>query len=124
MPKYCFAQAQRLKMAAFTIPIAYDKTYLVIPRPEAQDTLSDQVRKVLQPFSPDLWCMILGTIALAALLSVWFEDRTISTSPRGRTRDVAMHTGRRKRRAYARLFLDSILQKGTVRNPDEISLCD
>ena len=102
-------------MASFSLPIIYDKTFLVIPRPGTTDSLNDQTQKVLAPFSNELWGLVLVIIVVAALLSVWFSDRA-KASPMGNDRRRAMqqsvtHT-RRRRVAYARLALDSFLQKG------------
>ncbi|KAL7528210.1 hypothetical protein ACHAXR_003461, partial [Thalassiosira sp. AJA248-18] len=46
---------QRLKMTSFTLPLVSDKTYLVIPRPGTNNSLNDQIQKVLAPFSYELW---------------------------------------------------------------------
>lgn len=109
-------QGQRLKMTGFTIPIAQDRTYLVIPKPKKSDSLYDQVRKVLQPFSVELWLLILGIIACASLLSVWFQDNAKPASQGNRRSSLTRNDSRERRRpsAYARLCLDSCLQKGTV----------
>jgi len=107
-----------LRLSAFTLPIVYDKTYLVIPTPEGKgkDTLNYQVLKVLAPFSMGLWGLVLSIIAFAALLSVWFSVDPASATARDlqrgrRTQDNA--TERRPKRVYARLALDSFLEKGT-----------
>ncbi|KAL7545089.1 hypothetical protein ACHAWF_010799 [Thalassiosira exigua] len=109
---------QRLKMAAFTIPVISDKTFLVIPRPDSSDDLSDQIQKVLAPFTYALWGMVIGIIAIVALLSVWFSDRSkaealTSSQTRRRMMTQDQQNWRRKKSAYLRLALDSCLQKGT-----------
>ena len=112
---------QRLQMTAFTIPIVDDKSYLVIPRPGSTDTLKEQTAKVLRPFDSSLWGLVIGVIALTALLSVWYSDRTIESSAQQEPSDrrallSQSHTRtRRTKLAYARLGLDSFLQKGLVR---------
>jgi hypothetical protein len=105
-------------MSAFTIPIVYDKTFLVIPRPGSSAKLRDQVVKVLAPFSNELWSLLLFIILVAALLTVWFADRSElpkSTSGRrlswGRIKNTLRVTRRKK--VYARLALDAFLEKGT-----------
>jgi len=109
---------QRLKMTAFTTPIIYDKTFLVIPRPGSNDKLLDQVVKVLAPFSRELWILLLFIILVAALLSVWFADRSELPDT---TSDRRLSLGRmknplrvkRRKKVYARLALDAFLEKGT-----------
>ena len=103
--------SQRLQMSAFALPFTYDKTYLVIPKPGSKDTLMDQVSKVLAPFSLGLWGLVLGVIAFASFLSVWF----IKSGKGGR------RTGSRKKKTpikaslkYSRLALNQFLQKGLV----------
>ena len=46
---------QRLRMASFSLPFASDKYSLVIPKPAQTDSLAEEVRKVLAPFSFGLW---------------------------------------------------------------------
>jgi len=94
---------QRLKMAAFTLPLIYDKTLLVIPNPVTTESLNEQTRRVLAPFSNELWVLLLAVVILAALLSVWFSDR----HARQRSNPT-----RRRKRVYLRLALDAFLQKG------------
>jgi hypothetical protein len=112
--RFLSPSGQRLKMTAFTIPIVYDKTFLVIPRPGSSDRLRDQVLKVLAPFSKGLWILLFFVILVVALLSVWFADQ--SKLPRN-TRDKRMSLNSwrptRKKKVYARLVLDAFLEKGT-----------
>jgi hypothetical protein len=104
-------------MSAFTIPIIYDKTFLVIPRPGSSNKLRDQVVKVLAPFSNQLWSLLLLIILVAALLSVWFAEEM----PENTNSDRRMGLGRMKNRlratrrkhVYARLALDAFLERGT-----------
>jgi len=65
---------QRLRMASFSLPFASDKYSLVIPKPSNDSSLAEEARKVLAPFSFGLWGLLLGVIAVTALLSVWFTD--------------------------------------------------
>jgi len=108
---------QRLKMAAFTIPVVYDKTFLVVPRPNTEPSLRDQVVKVTAPFSLGVWMLLCFIILMASLLSVWFTDQaevaTNLPSDRRASLGRMKNRVRRKKRVYARLALDSILEKGT-----------
>jgi len=110
---------ERLAMSAFTIPIVSDKTFLVIPRPKTDDKLSDQIQKVLAPLTPELWFLLAGIIFCTALLSVWFTDRFAEATNQNQNQDDRQMSlqrniakKRRRKRAYARLALDSCLQKG------------
>ena len=107
--------SQRLRMASFSLPFAYDKTYLVIPKPSQTDSLAEEVRKVLAPFSYGLWGLVLGVIAATALLSVWFTDRSESkrSPPRPSLTGVRSRKGKRRRmKYYGRMALDQCLEKG------------
>jgi len=107
--------AQRLKMVSFTIPIIQDRTVLVIPKPGTDISLRYQIEKVLAPFSYAMWAFVVGIIAFAALLSVWFSDRSdAALDRRSRRMLFAPRTPRWRRRkiAYARLAMDACLQKG------------
>jgi len=102
---------ERLLMSAFTVPIVYDKVFLVIPKPGADEGFMKQVSKVLQPFTYKLWGLVISIIAVSGLLSVWFADRPKARAdhwPRLRRKKM-----RRKKRAYMRLAVDSILEMGT-----------
>ena len=136
--------SQRLKMTTFTVPFVYDKTVLVMPRPAENRSLLYQTSKVLQPFQPELWYLVIVTIVLSALLSVWFQDkkkllggyyRTAdkrrSERPHGSgtiqmlTDSVETLKDRKQRRwiaVYTRLIVDSMLQKGMVRRERPIAL--
>ena len=103
-------------MTAFTVPIVYDKIVLVIPKPGSNELLSQQVAKVLQPFTYELWGLVLAIIVVSALLSVWFSDSSslvhqnhglMTKSLRQRKRPL-----RRRKRAFLRLAIDSFLEKG------------
>ena len=102
---------QRLALTAFTIPFIVDKSYLVVPR-EGSESLTYQIQKVLQPFSPLLWLCILLVICFASSLSVWFWIRANPTThnaargERGRVSD-------RRKAELCRLCLDSFLEKFT-----------
>jgi len=56
--------AERMKMSAFTLPLGYDRTFLVIPKPGSVNFLS-----VFSPFSWGLWILILGIITTVSILS-------------------------------------------------------
>jgi len=93
----------RLKMTSFTMPIHHDRTVLVIPKPGTKSSLITQSEKVLDPFSPGVWALLLATIAVTALLSVWFN---MGKRMRGR------QSGHVRKRVYARFCIDEFLQKG------------
>jgi len=107
--------AQRLRMSSFTLPLVYDKTYLVIPKPGTKETLNAQIGKVLAPLSMDLWWLLIGFTVITALLSVWFSDRSdkvMNEHARQAGLQRNMPRQRRRKRVYARLALDACLQKG------------
>ena len=56
--------------------------------------------------------MVIIIITLTGLLSVWFSEEGY-----GRRLGQAKRRNRRKKRLYARLALDEVLQKGTVSFP-------
>ncbi|KAL7531863.1 hypothetical protein ACHAXR_004282, partial [Thalassiosira sp. AJA248-18] len=91
---------ERLQMTTFTVPVDYDRTLLVIERPGETISLRSQVEKVIAPFSPGVWGLLIVIIAFTALLSVWFID----VPRRGR---------RPGKKVYARWTLDAFLEKGT-----------
>ena len=100
--------AERLKMASFTIPIIYDKTFLVIKRPGNKSDLGYQVSKVIAPFSAGVWYLLILITLFTALLSVWFSSHT------GEARNQSFREmSWRRTNIYARLALDSFLQKGS-----------
>jgi len=86
----------RLKKTAFTMPVQYDRTVLVIPRPGMRRSYAEETNKVLDPFTPGVWGLLIGMIAVTAVLSVWFSEKRS-----------------RKPSVYARLAVDQFLQKGT-----------
>merc|ERR1712176_1370328 len=67
---------QRLKLTSFTIPIIYDKTVPVIPRP--RDGYKEQALKVFAPFDVWLWVILVTNICVMALLSLWFKNKSYS----------------------------------------------
>jgi len=99
--------AERLKMASFTVPFIYDKTFLVIKRPGNKNNLRVQTTKVLAPFTTGVWILLFLIMLFSALLSVWFSTHT----QEARNQSFEEMSGRRKK-VYARLALDSFLQKG------------
>lgn len=108
-----------MKLTAFTIPILYDKTFLVIPRPGSSNKLRHQVVKVGEPFEPALWVLLLFVILVAALLSVWFTDQSkvADTIPSDKRETLERLKNplqnKRIKKVYARLALDAFLEKGT-----------
>jgi len=102
---------ERLLMSAFTVPIVYDKVFLVVPKPGADESYRQQVSKVLQPFTYKLWGLVISIIIVSGLLSVWFSDQP--KVPSDRRPSLRRKQTRRRKRAYVRLAVDSILEKGT-----------
>ena len=79
----------------------------------AVESLNDQIRKVLDPFSMGLWAMILLVIIIAATLGVWFNtERRNSNLDRRQSFWQTKNPQRRRKSAYIRLVLNSFLQKG------------
>ncbi|KAK1739248.1 ionotropic glutamate receptor family protein [Skeletonema marinoi] len=95
---------QRLKMTTFTVPLLYDKTVLVIPKPGQKSNLAYETKKVLEPFTYGLWGVVIAVTVAAALLSVWFSDREMVAKSK--------RAWKKRRAAYFRLILDAILEKG------------
>ena len=95
----------------------YDKTVLVIPKPGHQKSLNYEIQKVLQPFSYNLWVVLVAVTITAALLSVWFSDREELLSKQRYGKKIKLkqkNQPKKKKRtgAYIRLILDSMLEKG------------
>lgn len=55
-------------ISSFFLPV-YDKTVLVIPKPGMKLSLTYQSQKVFQPFTSNLWVVVLAIIVSAALPS-------------------------------------------------------
>ncbi|KAK1739295.1 hypothetical protein QTG54_009838 [Skeletonema marinoi] len=104
---------QRLKMTSFTVPLVYDKTVLVIPKPVKKKGLAYEAQKVFSPFTPGLWGVVIAIIFAAALLSVWFSDREMVAKKRyGLQLKQARKPWKRQKFVYFRLILDAFLEKG------------
>jgi len=104
---------QRLKMAAFTVPLMYDKIVLVIPKPRTDRSIKYQAQKVSAPFTGWLWFVATAIIAISAILSVWFSDRENLAKRRyGKSVRVLRQRNRERKKVYARLALDAFLEKG------------
>ena len=95
-------------MASFTIPITYDKVLLVTKNPGKNNKLGVQVAKVSAPFTFELWLLLIAIIIFTALLSVWYSSH-IGSARNQNFREMSL----RRKTLYARLALDSILQKGS-----------
>ena len=98
--------AQRLKLTSFTLPLFYDKTVLMIKNPAANESFFRDVGKVLMPFTPGLWILVIATVVVSSLFGVWFSERPAVAQVPGRP------PRRRRKSAYLRLAIDSCLQKG------------
>eukprot|EP00986_Skeletonema_menzelii_P001101 scaffold298_cov130-Skeletonema_menzelii.AAC.4 len=104
---------QRLRLTTFTVPLVYDKTVLVIPKPGTKSSLAYQTQKVLFPFTYPLWGVVLAVIVVASLLSVWFTDREMAAKKRyGLKLRQQGKPWKRRKLAYFRLILDAFLEKG------------
>mmetsp|Transcript_39522 Transcript_39522/g.72390 ORF Transcript_39522/g.72390 Transcript_39522/m.72390 type:complete len:120 (-) Transcript_39522:16-375(-) len=95
-------------MTAFTVPIDIDRIVLVIPNPGTNDSIGEQVAKVIEPFTVGVWIMVIVIVTLTGLLSVWFSEEGYK-----RRLGQAKRPNRRTKRFYSRLALDEFLQKGT-----------
>lgn len=104
--------AERLQLAQYTMIVDYSRTVLIIPRPGVNTSLSQQVSKVLEPFAPSVWLLMVLVILITAILSVWFSPNRKSIlakaekSSTNRSRYARM-------KAYSRLGIDEFLSKGT-----------
>lgn len=96
---------ERLKMTAFTLPIVYDKTYLVVPKPGSVSSLSDSAKKVLEPFTAQLWFLIIFIIILTALCGLWFMDDS-------RKRPMDVSAGQKNRRKSKRWVIKTYCRLG------------
>mmetsp|Transcript_1544 Transcript_1544/g.3190 ORF Transcript_1544/g.3190 Transcript_1544/m.3190 type:complete len:753 (+) Transcript_1544:97-2355(+) len=103
---------ERLKLAAFTVPLIYDRTVLVIPKPGSKNSLSYQTSKVLAPFTAGLWGVVILVIVCTSLLSVWFANGSATKRVLRRRTKQQPRFSRQQFGIYARLSLDSILEKG------------
>ena len=102
--------ADRLRLAQYTIIVDYSKTVLIIPRPGVNTSLSQQVSKVLEPFAPSVWLMMVLVILITAILSVWFSPDRKRVIQKAKMSSKSRHA---KMKAYARLGIDEFLSKGT-----------
>jgi len=112
---------ERLAMTSYTVPLVYDKTVLVIPRPGSKKSLHFETVKVLQPFTPWLWVLVILVITATAGLGVWFSDReklakkNYGRSLRKVTAGLKRGKGSRRRKSvYTRLIIDGFLEKGKL----------
>ena len=114
---------ERLAMTSYTVPLVYDKTVLVIPRPGSKKSLEFEVAKVLQPFTPGLWALVVFVIFTAAWLGVWFSDREkLAKKNYGRSLrkmkvgfkqgEGGVNPKRKSKSVHGRLIVDGFLEKG------------
>ncbi|KAL3779463.1 hypothetical protein ACHAWO_006448 [Cyclotella atomus] len=104
---------ERLKMTAFTVPLVYDKTVLVIQNPGSQRSILSESAKVAKPFKPGLIGISGAIILTSAVLSLWFSNRNKLAEQYGKSlRDL--QSNKRNVGVYGRLALDSVLQKSMV----------
>ena len=111
---------QRLAMTSYTVPLVYDKTVLVIPKPGSKKSLQFETAKVLQPFTPWLWVLVVLVILTSAGLGVWFSDREkLAKKNYGKSlRKLRAGGGvvkkSRSKAVYSRLIVDGFLEKGKL----------
>jgi len=120
---------QRLAMTSYTVPLVYDKTVLVIPMPGSKKSLQFETAKVLQPFTPWLWVLVILVIATTAGLGVWFSDReklakknygkslrkiNRKIKTRFRRGEGGVNAKRKSKSVYGRLIVDGFLEKGKL----------
>jgi len=107
---------QRLAMTSYTVPLVYDKTVLVIPMPGSKKSLQFETAKVLQPFTPWLWVLVVLVVLTAAVLGVWFSDKEkLAKKNYGKSLRKLRAGGVKKSKSkavYSRLIVDGFLEKG------------
>jgi hypothetical protein len=101
-----------LKLAAFTLPLLYDKIYLVVPKPGSKSSIKESAQKVLEPFTREMWFLVIGIILATALFSLWFMADSKSRNKNSTT--AKEQSKRYKAKVCLRLALDSFLEKGAV----------
>ena len=97
----------------------YDKTVLVVKTPGKKNDLFYEIQKVLEPFTYELWGVLIAIIFAAAAFSVWFSDREMAAKKQ-RGRRLSEHSQKKARKekwkekkgVYVRLLLDAVLEKG------------
>ena len=111
-PMICFCLHSNTSFSS--VLAVYDKTVLVVPNKfEQKNGLGFETEKVLQPFTYELWGVVLATITVSALLSVWFSDRQKIAKKR-----YNLHLSQQgmpwkaRKLTYVRLLLDAFLEKG------------
>ena len=105
--------AERLQLAQYTMIVDYSRTVLIIPRPGVNTSLSQQVSKVLEPFTPGVWLMMVLVILMTAILSVWFSPNRKSILSVARKKSTTNRSRYATMKAYSRLGIDEFLSKGT-----------
>jgi hypothetical protein len=101
-----------LKLAAFTLPLLYDKIYLVVPKLGSKSSIKESAQKVLEPFTREMWFLVIGIILATALFSLWFMADSKSRNKNSTT--TKEQSKRYKAKVCLRLVLDSFLEKGAV----------
>ncbi len=77
-------------MSTYADPLFYSPTALIALKPGVDNLLGAQISKVLAPFEPSVWLMIVLIIILTTLLLMWFLGKS-----KARMRNVRRLTGRR-----------------------------
>ena len=111
-------------MSSYTMPLFYSPTVLIAPRPGVDNSPMAQTLKVLAPFEPLVWTMIVLVIVITAILSMWFSGEgylrvrharrmTTSSAQGGAEGDQAKSMRKQDCIITARLALDACLRTGT-----------
>jgi len=66
--------SDRLLISPFTMPVAMDDMYLWIREPTIDNSWNANARKILNPFEPSLWAILVGLVFLMGALTAWFAD--------------------------------------------------
>ncbi|EJK44942.1 hypothetical protein THAOC_36478, partial [Thalassiosira oceanica] len=107
---------RRLAMTSYTVPLVYDKTVLVKPMPGSKKSLRFKTAKVLQPFTPWLWVLVVLVVLTAAVLGGWFSDKEkLAKKNYGKSLRKLRAGGVKKSKSkavYSRLIVDGFLEKG------------
>ena len=101
-PRYLVTYSYNVAISSFVFPV-YDKTVLVIPKPERNTNIVFQTHKVFQPFTYSLWAVVIAVVVVASLLSVWFSDRDMLAA--GNRSGLQLKQSKRPRKRRKRKLL-------------------
>lgn len=66
--------SDRLSISPFTMPVAMDDMYLWIREPTVDNSWRANARKILNPFEPNLWAILIGLVFLMGALTALFAN--------------------------------------------------